>query len=338
MKIVFFDLEDWEVEYFQKRIFNQDVEYYKTSIQETHSDTIYNADIICSFIFSPLGKQTLDKFKKLKLIATMSTGYDHIDMDECAKRNIVVCNVPVYGENTVAEHTFGLILNLSRNIYKAYNRTSKGKFSYDGLIGFDIKNKTLGVLGTGRIGQHVIRIAKGFEMNVVAYDPFPKPELQKTLDFKYITFEELLASSDIITIHIPLNSSTYHLINRDSIQKMKTGAMIINTSRGPIVETNSLLEALGSGKLGGAGLDVLEGEAMIKEEKAVLHQNNDVGREQMATLLQDYALMRMENVIVTPHLAFYSKEGVTRILDATLDNIFDLIENRGIRNKVVVKK
>lgn len=334
MKIVFFELEDWEISYFKERILNQEVEYYKTSIQETHSDSIYTADIIASFVFSKLDKETLDKFKNLKLISTMSTGYDHINIEECKKRNITVCNVPSYGENTVAEHVFGLILNLSRKIYKAYQVTSKGKFSYEGLMGFDLKGKTLGILGTGRIGQNIIKIARGFEMKVIAYDPYPKTELQQTLKFEYVTFEQLLSSSDVISISMPLNSNTYHIINRDSIQKMKDGAIIINTARGPIVDTNSLLEALSNGKLGGAGLDVLEGEMLMKEEKAVISTGSTIAREQMATLLQDYALMRMHNVIVTPHLAFYSYEAVRRILDSTLDNIFDCIEDRGMRNKI----
>jgi D-lactate dehydrogenase len=334
MKIVFFELEDWEITYFKERILNQDVEYYKTGIQETHSESIYTADVISSFVFSKLDKSTLDKFINLKFISTMSTGYDHIDLEECRRRNIQVANVPSYGENTVAEHVFGLILNLSRKIYKAYQVTSKGKFSYEGLMGFDLKGKTLGVMGTGRIGQNVIKIAKGFEMNVIAYDPFPRLELENKLGFSYTDFEKVLSSSDVISINMPLNSQTYHIINRDSIQRMKDGAIIINTARGPIVDTNSLLEALNSGKLGGAGLDVLEGEMLMKEEKAVVSSSSNIAREQMAMLLQDYALMRLHNVIVTPHLAFYSKEAVTRILDSTLDNIFDFLENRGLRNKV----
>lgn len=337
MKIVFFELEDWEISYFRERIFNQNVEYYKTGIHETNSESIYDAEIISSFIFSKLDKTTLDKFKNLKLISTMSTGYDHIDLEECKKRNISVCNVPTYGENTVAEHVFGLILNLSRKIYKAYQVTSKGKFSYEGLMGFDLKGKTLGVLGTGKIGQNVIKIANGFEMSIIAYDPYPREELQSKLGFKYVDFDTLLEASDVVSINIPLNSQTYHIINRDSIQKMKTGAILINTARGPIVDTNALLEALNNGKLGGAGLDVLEGEMLMKEEKAVISTSSTLARDQMATLLQDYALMRLHNVIVTPHLAFYSREAVTRILDSTLDNIFDYIENRGLRNKVIQK-
>ncbi|MGV8162227.1 MAG: NAD(P)-dependent oxidoreductase [Candidatus Nanoarchaeia archaeon] len=338
MKIVFFELEDWEIKYFQDRILNQDAEYYTTSIEETQSDSAYNADLIASFVFSKLDKPTLDKFKNLKFITTMSTGYDHIDMEECNRRNILVCNVPAYGENTVAEHVFGLILNLSRNIYKAYQVTSKGKFSYEGLMGFDLKDKTLGILGTGKIGQNVIKIAKGFNMKVIAHDPRANLELQKKLEFDYVSFDQLLTQSDIISIHVPLNSHTYHLFNRDSLQKMKPTALLINTSRGPVVDTNALLEALNNEKLGGAGLDVLEGEMLIKEEKSIIHSNSTLAREQMATLLQDYALMRMHNVIVTPHLAFYSKEAVTRILDSTLDNLFDFIENRGLRNKVELKK
>lgn len=334
MKIAFFDLEQWEIDYFKERIKGYDVKYFKEGIKNVPLSEYKDVDIIGVFVFSPVTKEVLDSLPNLKFVMTMSTGFDHIDLEECSKREIKVCNVPSYGENTVAEHAFGLILNLSRNIHKAYVRTLKDKFFFDGLIGFDLKDKTIGVIGAGKIGRNLIRMAKGFDMNVIAYDPFPNYELSSSLGFAYVSFDELLASSDVISIHVPLNRNTFHLINKESINKMKTGALIINTARGAIIDTHALIEGLESGKIGGAGLDVLEGELLIKDEKEMIHALGGLPREQMRLLLENHALMKMPNVIVTPHLAFYSKEGLTRILNTTLDNLFDFIEIRGLRNVI----
>ncbi len=334
MKIVFFDLEDWEIDYLKERIIGHDVKYFKEGIKNTPKKEYKDAEIIGVFVFSPLNKETLDEIPNLKYIMTMSTGFDHVDLEECNKRRIKVCNVPTYGENTVAEHAFGLILNLSRNIHKAYMRTQKDKFSFEGLIGFDLKDKTLGVLGTGKIGRNLIRIAKGFEMNVIAYDPYPNYDISASLGFKYETMDEVLRRSDVISLHVPLNRHTFHLINEETIQKMKPGVLLINTARGSIVDTHALIKALDEGKIGGAGLDVLEGELLIKDEKELIHSLGNLPREQMRLLLENHSLMKKPNVIVTPHLAFYSKEGLQRILNTTLENLFDYIENRGLRNKI----
>ena len=333
MKIVFFELEDWEKEYLQKRIIGHEAEFYNESINKVQSGSVYDADIICVFISSHVTKEIIGKYPNLKMVASMSTGYDHIDLEECNKRGITVCNVPGYGENTVAEHTFGLILNTTRNIHKAYLRTSREDFSYEGLIGTDLKGKTLGVIGTGRIGCNVIKIAKGFDMDVLAFDAHPKEELQK-IGFKYVSLDELFSKSDVITIHIPLTKETHHLISEEAMSKMKYGVIIINTARGAIIDTNALIKGLESGRIASAGLDVLEGELLIKEEKEQIHHLSTLPKQQMALLLQDHVLMKMPNVVVTPHLAFYSKEALQRILDTTLQNIFDLIEERGFTNKI----
>ncbi|MFP4567584.1 MAG: NAD(P)-dependent oxidoreductase [Candidatus Woesearchaeota archaeon] len=334
LKIVFFDLEEWEIDYLKKRIIGHDVRYYREGIKQVPIGDFKDADIIGVFVFSPVLKDVLDFLPNLKYIMTMSTGFDHIDLEECARRNIQVCNVPSYGENTVAEHAFGLILNLSRNIHKAYTRTLRDEFSFEGLIGFDLKGKTLGVLGTGKIGRNLIRMAKGFDMNVVAYDPFPNYDLCSSLGFSYVSFDDLLKSSDVISIHVPLNRHTFHLINDETISKMKRGVLIINTARGAIIDTHALIKGLESGQVGGAGLDVLEGELLIKDEKEMVHSLSALPREQMRLLLENHALMKMSNVIVTPHLAFYSKEGLIRILNTTLDNLFDYLEHRGLNNLV----
>src|SRR3989338_3010588 len=197
---------------------------------------------------------------KLKLIETMSTGYNHIDVKECKKRGIVVCNVPTYGENTVAEHTFALLLALSRKIHLSYDRTQKADFSAIGLKGFDLKGKTIGVVGCGHIGRHVVRIAKGFEMDVLVYERWQDLALAKELGFTYATLEELYSRSDIITFHVPLSKSTTHMFNNESLKLVKKGCTIINTARGEVIDTDALIRGLSKKIIGADGLDVLEGE------------------------------------------------------------------------------
>ena len=334
MKIVFFDLEQWEIDYLKERVHNQDAKYYTTTINDTELESISSAEIISTFIYSKVTKEVLDKFPNLKLVSTMSTGFDHIDIDECKKRGIAVCNVPAYGDNTVAEHAFGLLLNLSKNIYKAYDRTVRGAFSYEGLMGFDLKGKTFGVIGTGRIGQCSIKIANGFGMNVIAYDPYPRENLAGELGFRYVSLNELFSDSDVITIHVPLTKETVHMINDSSVEKMKKGVVIINTARGPVIETDALIKGLHSGKIGGAGLDVLEDETLIKDEIDNIHKISLMPADQLRVMVENEALMKHPHVLVTPHLAFYTREALQRILDTNLTNVFDHIENRGYRNQV----
>ena len=288
-------------------------------LNEINVNKIKNADAIGIFIYSAVNKKIIDNLPNLKLIATLSTGFDHIDLEECRKRKIIVCNVPHYGENTVAEHTFALILALSRNVHKSYARGMKEDFSIDGLMGFDLKDKTLGVIGTGHIGLHVIRIAKGFGMHVLAYDPHPNPFIAEVLHYKYAPLDEVLAGSDIITLHVPARPETYHLIDADTLKKVKPGAILINTARGSVVDTAALLAALEDGTLAGAGLDVLEGEEAIKEDQQLLHDLENPGK--LKTLLQTHLILKRDNVVFTPHNAFNSKEAVQRILDTTVSNL-----------------
>ncbi|HIE36490.1 MAG TPA: hydroxyacid dehydrogenase [Candidatus Omnitrophica bacterium] len=273
-----------------------------------------------------INKEILQKLPKLKLITIRSTGFDHIDLKECKKRKIVVCNVPYYGENTVAEHTFALILSLSRNIHKAYIKTIRHDFSIDDLKGFDLKGKILGVIGAGRIGLHVIRIAKGFGVKVYAYGAYQNKFIAEVLDFKYTSLEELLKKSDIITLHVPYNKSTHHLLNKERIKLIKKGAIIINTSRGAVIDTEALIEAIDKKIISGAGLDVLEGEELIKEEKQLLYDKNKLGI--LGNLVKDHILLSRENVVFTPHIGFYSQEALERILDTTVQNIFTFLSKK----------
>lgn len=328
-KIAFFELEQWEKEYLRDRLKNYELVFVDDHLNEDNAGQIKNADAIGIFIYSAVNRKVLEKLPALKLVATLSTGFDHIDLKECRKRKITVCNVPHYGENTVAEHTFALILNLTRKIHKAYERTVRGDFTIDGLRGIDLQGKTLGVVGAGSIGQHVIRIAKGFEMNVLAYDKFKNQKLAGKLGFKYTDFDYLLRNSDIITLHAPYNKSTHHLINKKAISKMKKRAFLINTARGSIIDTNALLEGIQSGKIGGAGLDVLEGECFIKEEKQIL--SKPFMKEcDLKTALQDHLLLRQPNVIITPHNAFNSSEALRRILDTTILNINSFLKKKPV--------
>jgi D-lactate dehydrogenase len=256
----------------------------------------------------------------LKLIATRSTGFDHIDLDYCKQHNISVCNVPSYGENTVAEHVFALLLSISHRLIDAVDRTRKGNFTAEGLRGFDLNGKTLGVIGTGNIGRHVIKIASGFGMKVIASDLKPDRAFAEQLDFDYVSMRDLFAGADIVTVHVPADNTTRHLISTEEFTAMKDGAVLINTARGTVVDVQALLYALANGKLSAAGLDVLPEEPLIREEaellRAVFSKQHD-----LRSLLADHVLLHMNNVIITPHNAFNTREAVQRILDTTCDNI-----------------
>lgn len=327
--ITFFELEPWEREYFLKNLKNCRMQFVEGHLDSTNAGLANNADAIGVFIYSAINKQVLDKLPSIKLIVTLSTGFEHIDLKECRKRKITVCNVPHYGENTVAEHTFAMILNLTRMIHKAYERTIRGDFSLEGLRGTDLQGKTIGVIGTGGIGRHVIRMAKGFEMDVIAFDKFKDKKLEKRLGFKYVGFDSLLSESDIITVHVPYSRSTHHLIDTNAVLKMKKGVLLINTARGGIIDTSALLSGLQSGKIGGAGLDVLEGECFIKEEKQILSKNF-LKECDLKTVLQDHILLKQDNVIITPHNAFNSWEAMHRILDTTILNINSFLRKKPV--------
>ena len=327
--VAFFELEDWEAEYLRN---SQLREYNLILLGERltpeTAKLAASADAVSVFIYSQVTPEILDLLPKAKVLATRSTGFNHIDLSGCAERGIAVCNVPRYGENTVAEHTFALILALSRRVHQAYIRTSRLDFSLSGLRGFDLNGKTLGVIGAGSIGLHVIRIAKGFGMNVLACDPNEQPILAEVLGFEYVPLDELLARSDVVSLHAPLTEATRHIINRETIAKMKRGAILINTARGELVDTAALVWGLDTGQISGAGLDVLEGEETIREEAELLSES--LPQDKVRAVLQGYALLKRENVVLTPHIAFYSAEAQHRILDTTVRNIISFFEGRPV--------
>ncbi len=258
-----------------------------------------DADVLC--MRDQFGRVTPGVFERLpnlKLIVTRSAGYDHIDLAAAERHGIAVCNVPDYGAHMIAEHAFGLLLAVARNIVKGNNRY-KGErlFSDHGLQGIELYGKTLGVIGTGRIGLHSVRIANGFGMRVIAYDVFENPAAAEELGFQYMPLEDVLAESHAVTLHVSLNKATHHLMNADRLAQMKKGAILINTSRGAVVDTQALISALRSGCIGGAGLDVLE------DEREKHHDFGDL------------------NVVVTPHLGWYTDGAVDRILTIALTDI-----------------
>ncbi len=327
MKLGFFELEKWEEEVIKKTFPNDQL--VLSTKKFTAKEAVKNKDLdaLSVFIYSKADEDVLSKLPKLKLVTTRSTGFDHVDVETCKKRGIVVCNVPTYGENTVAEHTFALILALSRKMVDCVERTKRGSFDLTGLRGFDLKGKTLGVMGSGKIGQHVIRIAKGFDTNLLVFDAFPNLQLAKSMNFSYVSMDELLKNSDVITLHVPYNEKTHHLINKDAFSKMKKGAYLINTSRGGVIDTDALVKALKSGKLAGAGLDVLEGECDLLEERELVSKDFPQKCD-LKTLVEDHILLTMPNVIVTPHNAFNTNEALMRILQTTLDSINGFKQNK----------
>lgn len=320
MEVVVFEVEDWERELFTELGEQHHVTFVREPLTPANVDSYANADVVSVFIYSKLNSDALSRMHNLKLVATRSTGYDHIDLAWCNKLGIHVANVPTYGDNTVAEHTIGLLLTISHNLVEAIDRTRKGDFSFVGLQGFDLRNKTLGVIGTGSIGQHVITMARGFSMNVIAFDVKPNEELSERLGFRYVTMDELLVTSDVVTLHVPYSEKTHHLIGEEEFSRMKDGVVFLNTSRGPLMNVKALVQAIARKKVRAVGLDVLPEEPTIREEAELLHH---AFREQhhMETLLADHILLRMRNVYITPHSAFNTREAVERILQTTVRNI-----------------
>ena len=320
MNIHYFSGEPWEEEYVRARLSGEALTFHAGTLAENPEVTDPSADVLSVFVDSPVGQAELDRFPGLKLIATRSTGFDHIDLAAVAARGITVVSVPSYGENTVAEFAFALLLALSRRIVEAQDRVKDGAFSPAGLRGFDLEGKTIGVVGCGHIGQHLIRMANGFGMKVIGFDVHPDEALARANNYSYASLEELLAQSDIISLHVPYNAHTHHLINKENIGMIKKGAYLINTSRGAVVETEALIIALKSGTLAGAGLDVLEEEGDLADETRLLTAPHPNEAELKITLANHY-LIEHPRVIVTPHAAFNTGEAITRILDTTIGNI-----------------
>ncbi len=320
MKIVVFDAEPHEAGAFEALRGRHDLRLVDTPLRAEDAAQYADAEVISTFIYSALDRSVLERLPALALVATRSTGFDHIDTRYCAERGITVSNVPSYGESTVAEHVFALLLAISHRLPEAIERAQRGSFSPEGLTGFDLAGKTLGVVGTGKIGRHVIRIARGFRMEVVAFDVAPDGTFAAAEGFRYVTLDELLAASDVVTLHVPARPETRHMLSAAAFARMKRGAVVINTARGDLIDTPALIEALTRGRLAGAGLDVLPDEPLIREE-AELISSIFCDQHDLRSLVANHVLLRMRNVIVTPHSAFNTREAIARIVETTVANI-----------------
>lgn len=327
--ISFFEIEEWEKPFLQQNLQGHEV-LFTTELLESgkkYDPKLFTCGILSTFAFSTLTAEVLQKFPNLKFITTRSTGYDHIDLAYCKERGVVVSNVPHYGVHTIAEHAFALLLALTRKIVQSVERTRKGDFSLGGLNGMQLFEKTIGVVGTGNIGSVVADIAMGMGMKVIAYNDHPSAELVAK-GVTYLPFEELLKESDVVSLHLPLVDSTKHILNKQNILTMKKDAILINTARGGLVETEAILEGLEKGILAGVGLDVLEEECAMREERELLTQEFNKTCD-LKTQLMDHMLLGREDVIITPHNAFHSTESLTQILETTATNIQGFLKGKG---------
>ena len=329
MNIAFFELESFEKEFFSKQLSKHKLSFSSKPLTlrtvKKHVDT----NILVVFTFSKIDKVIIDKLPKLSCIITMSTGYDHIDIAYAKEKNICVSTVPQYGQNTVAEHAFGLLQTLNRNIIQAVIRTRSKEFDYHGLIGRDLAGKTIGILGAGNIGQKMITYAKAFNMKVLVYDKFSDRGLAKKLGFRYTTLPTLCKNADFISLHLPLLPQTTGIIGSKEFSLMKKECLLINTGRGGLIDTKALIIALDKKQIAGCALDVLEYENdMKKESRFALSKNPE--RRRLRLAVDNTELLFRKNVIITPHLAFYTREAVQRIADTSLKNINAFIKKKPI--------
>jgi D-lactate dehydrogenase len=307
---------------------------------ETPAEVDADAEILVVLFWSRIDAAFVAAHPRLRFIATRSSGYDHIDLTACHERGVIVSSVPSYGENSVAEHTFALILSLTRRLREVAMAKRVGRFSFEEMRAFDLYGKTLGIIGAGRIGLHVARLARAFGMNVLAFDIQPSDVIASLLGFCYRPFEEVLRCSHVLSLHVPLTPATMHLLDREAFAKCREGVIVINTARGGVIDTVALLEALDSGRVGGAGLDVLEDERVFQQEAAHViagqivdrlhaplgvaeerHQRDPGRLEEIRALGRNEALLARPDVVFTPHIAFNTIEAVERIDEVTTANI-----------------
>lgn len=327
MRIAVFETSESARDAFAALVEGHDVRFSDESLSKENAADYADVEVVSPFIYSDVDRPVLEQLDSLAMVATRSTGYDHIDLGECEKRGVTVSNVPTYGENTVAEHVFALLLAISHRIVEAANRVQRGEFSLAGLQGFDLAGRVMGVVGTGTIGQRTSRIAKGFDMDVVAFDVHPDEELARELGFRYVEMEELLAAADVISLHVPGGQSTHHLISTEEFDAMKEGVVVINTSRGSVLDSLALLRAVSDGKVAAAGLDVLEEEPVIREEAELLSTVFERQHDAQA-VLTGCVMLRLREVLITPHSAFHTREAVQQIIDTTIANIEAFADGR----------
>ena len=328
VKILFYDTKEYDKKLFER--YNKDygfeIKYLESKLNNETAPLANGYDAVCIFVNDRADKETLDILKEcgVKLIILRCAGYNNVDIKNLPEGMSVV-RVPRYSPYAVAEHAVALLLSVDRKIYKSYQRTKKYNFTLNGLLGFDIHGKTVGVIGTGKIGKVFINIMKGFGTEVLAYDVYPDEKAAQEMGFKYTTLDELYEKSDIISLHCPLTDENTNMINKDSIKKMKKGVVIINTSRGKLINSDDLIDALGKGKIGGLGLDVFDEEEdfFLNDMSNSYYRNTELS-----------VLLTMPNVVITSHQAFFTKEALDKIGKVSMDNIKEFFETGNCENFV----
>ena len=330
MRILFFDTKTYDKESFEKQTGNYpgiEIDYLKTDLAPKTAPLAKGYDAVCAFVSSDVGSETMDALHEagVRLVLMRCAGFNNVDLEKAAEYGIRVMRVPGYSPEAVAEHAMALALAANRRIHKAYVKVRENDFSLGGLMGMNFYQKTAGIVGTGKIGAAMAKICRGFGMKVIAYDVYQNPELA---DFvTYVTLDELLASSDLISLHCPLMDNTYHLINKDTIAKMKDGVILVNTSRGGLVKTNDLIDGIRARKFFGVGLDVYE-----EETKNVFEDRSDEILEHSTTA----RLLSFPNVMITSHQGFFTEEALTNIAETTLENAEAFRTGQELRNEVHV--
>ncbi len=315
---VFFDTKLMPEIIIKDKIKYSDAIFVKNSLTLDNVSQYESAEIICTNVFSKISKEILDKLPNLKMIATMTTGFDHINLEECKKRNIILTNVPSYSNESVAEHAMALLFTISKRIHICNQEMENCHINMPELMGFELKGKTIGLVGTGSIGLHMARLAKGVGMKVIAFDIHKNEDVAKTVGFEYVELDDLFKQSNIISLHVPLNEHTKYILNKEQFNIIKQGIVIINTSRGGLINSEALLESLNSEKVDFAGLDVFE------EEKFDCANPDSLSRK----------LMIHKKVVATPHSAFNTVEAVNSLFDITLKNINLFLEGKDVEDRV----
>lgn len=323
-KIIFYDATDIDREQIAKVLEHTDHHwvFHEESLSE---ETIHeDAEVVSVFVTSAVPVEYMALMPNLKLIATRSTGFDHIDLEYAAAHDVTVTNVPTYGENTVAEYAFALLFNVSRHMDASIRATRRGEYQARDFVGFDLKGKTIGIIGLGHIGRHSAEIAYGLQMKTLAFDLHHDEDFARERNVEYVELDDLLRRSDIITLHTPLLPSTIYMINDESIAKMKDGVVLINTARGELVDNAALIRGLKSGKIAGAGLDTIEGERYLARDVLTTALTDEkVDDEEFRHASETLVLQHMPNVIVTEHCAYDTYEAIERINQTTAQNIID---------------
>lgn len=329
MKILFYDTKSYDRDSFESTRIHYpeiEIEYLKSDLEPRTATLAEGFDAVCGFVSSNIDKQTLEILhaKGIKLILLRSAGFNNVDVDTAAKYGMRIMRVPGYSPEAVAEHAMALALACNRRIYKAYNKVRENDFSLSGLMGFNLYQKTAGIIGTGKIGAAMCRICYGFGMKVIAYDVYENETLKDFVE--YVSLEKLLGESDLISLHCPLMDSTYHMIQLDTIKQMKDGVILVNTSRGALVKTDDLIEGIRMHKFAGVGLDVYE-----EETENVFEDRSDEILEHSTTA----RLLSFPNVMITSHQGFFTREALQAIAETTLQNAMNFLAGISGPNDVV---